>query len=377
MQSVMHQVLHGLLRQGNEQITIEHIIGLHLSKQRLLYKIQKNAQKQFGESWFFKLCELYNFTFPTTESPASFAVRDGRVFINSFTEAFGIFLNYFFLSDLVTVAPGIGTDLYIGDVKFSTLNSVRSTTLGCLFLWIPLFITNHQFTDLQFTPQPVTYPEKVRQTDELLIVMRTFETFKTKKEVVHNFNDRNKIYSVFHKLSKQNYFHTLDNGVYLKTVNRQHATLLTSLMIDLPFNPSGKGWASPKRQYSILMEHGIHFSPNASYSWCSTLGIDASKANEYSVSFHNYFDSTREGIFANTYIPSGYPIGFLICDINVVSFHCAELSKLRTSQDSLKRSNLVVHSPIPGLLLLCIGKRGVNSQTELILKNGFKSRPRN
>jgi hypothetical protein len=371
------QVLHELLLLQNQNVTMKQIEGYHLSKKRLLSKIKKNAHKMYGENWFLSLCEKHNFTYPLQPIVSKFHIEKDQFVISAFSDAFDIFTNFLFLTEMK--APDhqlIGTDMLVNNVKFSTLNR-NSNSLANLFLWLPMFagavdshIDGFKFNRLDLNSKISSLngsPEQV-----LLYTCKTYDTFQNKKDIVSeafkSFADKTKLYITFHKLVNLNYFYVHNQKYLLKTFNFSNIDLLTLLFIDLPFNPSGKGWASPKTQYNTLMGHGIHFSPNASFSWCSVLGIDAFKHNTYNESFDNYIHVCEKGCFAKIYLPPNMPIGLFVNG----QYHCPALATIRTFTETSKRTNLELHSsPLPEFFIICIGKRGVRPTKELILTSKY------
>jgi len=372
------QVLYELLIITNKHVTMTQIEGFHLSKRRLLSKIKKNAQKMYGENWFLSLCEKHNFTYPSQPVVTKFQIEGDQFFISAFADAFEIFANFLFLVEMK--APDhqlIGTDILVNNIKFSTLNR-NSHSLANLFLWLPMFalgIDSH-IDGFKFTKAAgQTVRANLLTTDEALLqTCKQFDTFKNKKDIVseaikdNSDLNKTKLYITFHKLVNLNHFYVHNQEYLLKTQhNLMNIDLLTLLFIDLPFNPSGKGWASPKTQYNTLMGHGIHFSPTASLSWCSVLGVDACKLNQYNDSFENYIRVSDEGCFAKIYLPPNMPIGLFING----KYHCPALANIRTFTKTSKRTNLELYSPLPEFFLICIGKRGVRPTKELILKSSL------
>lgn len=191
--------------------------------------------------------------------------------------------------------------------------------------------------------------------------------------------------------------------------------ILCTLVLDLPLNPSGKGWASPRQQHDLCLESGMQFFGNASVSWSAQLGLNATEDHRtrHADVIARFVEFDREGVrgggplYARRDLPPGLPLGFGWreddCehrndeededdDADGGSSHDDDdddtrgrkrlrRSTTRTNLIGMRvstassRSNVVVYAPCADVCLYCVGRRGIRAGTELT-HNGRSLRPK-
>ena len=149
------------------------------------------------------------------------------------------------------------------------------------------------------------------------------------------------------------------------------------LFLDLPLNPSGKGWASPKRQQELAIGRGVKLSGNnARTSWSARMGWGAAEdgATAYDSAFGKFVGrggGVGGGLVALRDLPAHLPLGLLrptdddegekVMD----DFARNPMALMRPSELSL-RSNVIVYHPVPEVYMFCVGHRNIRRGKELL-----------
>lgn len=179
--------------------------------------------------------------------------------------------------------------------------------------------------------------------------------------------------------------------------------ILCTLILDLPLNPSGKGWASPRQQHDLCLESGMQFFGNASVSWSAQLGLNATEDHrtrhaDVIAGFVEFGRGGGASLYARRDLPPGLPLGFGWDDDDdcendengdggdgggggedpkrspTTTTTTINLKGMRVSTAS-SRSNVVVYAPCVDVRLYCVGRRGIRAGTELT-HNGRFLRPK-
>jgi hypothetical protein len=106
--------------------------------------------------------------------------------------------------------------------------------------------------------------------------------------------------------------------------------LARCILLDLPFNPSGRGWAKPGEQRALLHGAGVSFDATAKHSWTAALGVRSTEPGGYDALWPAMFSiAARDDRFCvvalrdlNPGLPIGVPLG-------VLSYHRDFAEKVR------------------------------------------------
>jgi hypothetical protein len=102
------------------------------------------------------------------------------------------------------------------------------------------------------------------------------------------------------------------------TADARHR-LARCILLDLPFNPSGRGWGKPGEQRALMHAAGVSFEATAQHSWTATLGVRSTDPGGYDALWPTMFSiAARDDRFCvvalrdlNPGLPIGVPLGVL------------------------------------------------------------------
>ena len=111
---------------------------------------------------------------------------------------------------------------------------------------------------------------------------------------------------------------------------RARHRLAQLVLLDLPFNPSGRGWSKPGEQRALLHHAGVSFEATARHSWTASLGVRSTEPGGYDELWPSMFSVARRNdrfcVVALRDLAPGMPVGVML---GVLRYHCDYVDKLK------------------------------------------------
>ena len=345
-------------------VPTEVLVKQHLSRAKTLQKITRRAKQMWGEEWDIELSRLYQIDPKTMLSHQCYTLRENEILFPDCLNAFTLLATHLGILDLTCYNDEVSMSHVVMTVPdqltLSVPNIVNALNNPTSKLILNTFRYLNMDTGVRFLNR-LTF-HKCTPTDG--IPYKRFVQLGGEVSDACGYK-RNCALSV--------------SGV---TTDNETYQCACTLFLDLPFNPSGKGWASPSQQHELCIENGIQFKGNAQNSWSAHLGRGANELEtRYASSIHRY---VRQGSAIHD-LPAGLPLGILVGRCGPVGLTTPTpthyLSKrthgffaednpsnlmahIRLSTSNV-RSNIIVYNPTPEIFLYCVGKRRIRAGSGL------------
>ena len=359
-----------LLLEALSEITnlpLDSLKKQHMSREKMLQKIVRHAKKVWGDEWDIELSRFYQIDPDTLMNQRRYTVSSNQVTFPDCHNAFTLLATHLCMLDLSKCS------------------------------------TDHTYTHVVFQIEDifaVSVPNIVSSQEQRpsTLFMNLFRYLKGDSCISlqnsRSFQRCAPSEGIPYKSFVQLHGHTTDeptmrskHGYCLENIANDDEVYQCACMLflDLPFNPSGKGWASPKQQHQLCIENGIQFRGNALISWSAYLGRCANESEtSYQKSIANYIEVRDGHLVAIQDLPSGLPLGILRGEARAYGetetpthrlpspnnhkgyFPLDDdwLCKILPSCKSV-RANVTIYNPTPGLYLYCVGKRRIRKNSKL------------
>jgi hypothetical protein len=441
------------------EITMERVCNYHLKRERLLTMINKMAKRYYGDSYAEVLKEKHGFEIMEHPTKVTDVVR------GKFSDIYTVLSTKPELS-----SPGnldidvVGAEIPVDSIHMSVINieQTRESRLGHALLSMsdmtcdvtPQAATNwvNKIAGGEGFPACVTSPERHVGRNPHGIVVRTAtgrEHCITSQEMIvraiacHGSIDT---VSVVEKCTSMIKDVFRNNSIYraisvglrkkdqrhiarIQSSKRLYSTLpmfmepnehtewynyMSDLILNLPFNRSGKGWARPDEMHRISISQGVRIPATACHSWSASLGVLSNMNGVYTGNFPRVFSikhgsflgESTLGVFSLIDIRPGMPIGVLYGNLTFSIEFDEKLARLGdklrncpkvnsymildctddegevllghqnpcgyinfTDKTKKKRANVVIEHVHPGLAVYYSGPRGIKRNTELLVRN--------
>jgi hypothetical protein len=453
-------------------ITMERVVKYHLKRERLLAMIAKIAARQYGDGWADVLKEKYDFVCDQQQQREcqgggnSGDVQQIPGTQDTFQDFSGKLTSY---PELVCVGPVdpaiVGSECFVGGLRISTINSEqsRSNPLGHSILrlpstpgdvlghdvatrWVSGFAAGSSFLPSESilaggwrkAPHGVLLPCGHCITSQELVLRAicsagSLETSRAVSMCVEAFpgvfrtnsiyraigvclvrNRRAKALRYVSRLPSKRLYSCVPMNLEDHVHDRWYEHMC-NLVLNMPFNHSGKGWAKPEEMHRISISQGVNLPVTACHSWSATLGVLTNMNGVYSANFPRIFSIHKGscrgmeeyGLFSLMDIKPGMPIGvlygkpaftlefeakakrlghpsvmencprinrFMVIDstgedgapLRGFRNPCAYINM--STKERRKRANVTVCHVHPGLAVYYAGARGIKKNTELLVK---------
>lgn len=339
----------------------------HLSKQKMLQKIIRASKKAWGQEWDIELTRYYQIDHKCMFNRKVVEVTNNTVAFGDCMHAFTFFATHLPLLDVTNYSTDIQLSHVVVSVSDRFMLSVPNIINSFMNPVSAFFIHVFKYT----TEDPL-----MRFKNEFAFC-KCAPTDGVPLKRFHQLGG--------HVGGSCGYTKTSAVSIMGVTTDEEMYRLICMLFLDLPFNPSGKGWASPTHQHQMCISNGIQFKGNAMNSWSACLGRGANDSETcYESSIGNYVHVVDGRLKAIRDLPAGLPLGILRGVTESLSegkqpthrslkkdygFFASDtednfLRHVKTSS-YMVRANVYVFSPAPEIFIYCVGKRNVRSGSGL------------